>query len=76
MKENKKQLEAIVSAQQISPEEKQRMQSRIATLQSEIQNLNDEQSIYRDEVYKVDLRLVGLRNAVSFDKSEKNPRSK
>lgn len=73
MKEKKKLLEAIVSAQQISPEEKQRMQTRIATLQSEIQNLNDEQNIYQDEVYKVDIRLVGLRNAVSFDSLREMP---
>lgn len=64
LKEKKQQLEAIVASQQISPEEKQKIQSQIATLQSEIQSLNDEHHVYQEEVYKVDLKLVGLRNAV------------
>lgn len=41
------------------------MQSRIAQLQSEIKNLNEEENSYQDEVYRVDLKLVELRKAVS-----------
>ncbi len=59
-------LEATISGQAMSAEQKKNIESEAAALQNKIQQINDEKQSYQNEVYKVDLRLVGLRNAVSW----------
>lgn len=70
--EKKKKLEAILSAQQISPEEEHRMLSQKAQLESENNILEEEENIYRDKENKVHSELKKSRNAVSIDKKKKN----
>lgn len=62
----RKQLETIISAQEMSPEQQKEIESRVVTLQNEIHQLNDEKVIYQQEKDKVDLELFAVRKIVSL----------
>ena len=65
--EKQKDLHVIVSSQEMSPQVKQEIQEKVASLHQECRQLNEQITDYQNEVYKIDIDLVKKRNEVNFN---------
>ncbi|XP_065219871.1 kinetochore protein NDC80 homolog [Planococcus citri] len=63
--EKQKDLQIMVSSQEMSPELQREIQEKVAILHQDCRQLNDQITDYQNEVYKIDIDLVKNRNEFS-----------
>lgn len=62
----KERLQTVVSTQEMSPEQKIEIETAMAELQRAIQQQHELIDEFKNEVYKDDLKVVGMKTTVSY----------
>lgn len=65
LKVTKEQLQALITSQEMTPQQKTEIETKMGELQRLIQLQNELINEYKSEIFKEDLKMVGVKMSVS-----------